>query len=93
VLKRFWKKPHKERAIIENAIDVICSVDAEGRFVTVSPACFNLWGYLPEELVGRKYIELVAPEDADKTTEAAASITSGDAATNFENRYLHKTVR
>ncbi len=80
----------RERAIIENAIDVICSVDAEGRFVTVSSACFNLWGYLPEELVGRKYIELVAPEDVDKTTEAAASIMSGDAATNFENRYLHK---
>jgi len=84
------KAAQRERAIIENAIDVICSVDAEGRFVTVSPACFNLWGYLPEELVGRKYIELVAPEDADKTTEAAASIMSGDAAINFENRYLHK---
>src|SRR5205085_2511264 len=33
----------KERAIVENALDVICSVDAEGKFVKINPACFKLW--------------------------------------------------
>jgi two-component system sensor histidine kinase/response regulator len=80
----------RERAMIENALDVICTVDAEGRFVSVSPASLKVWGYRPEELVGRRYIELVTPEDLPKTTEIAAILISGSEAPNFENRYQHK---
>ena len=80
----------RERAMIDNALDVICTVDAEGRFASVSPTCFKVWGYQPEELVGRKYIDLVLPEDIPKTNEAAAKIISGEELTNFENRYRHK---
>ncbi len=80
----------RERAMVENALDVICTIDAEGRFVAINPACFKMWGYHPEELLGRQYIDLVAPEDVAKTNEAALSIMSGTEATNFVNRYQHK---
>jgi len=80
----------KERAMIENAQDVICSIDAEGRFVKVSPASFKLWGYHPDELIGRPYLELVAPEDVGKTNQAAGEIMAGKAMTDFENRYRRK---
>ncbi len=80
----------RERAMIENAVDVICTVDAEGRFVSVNPACFKVWGYQPEELVGQKYIDLVLPEDVAKTNEVAARMATGEELTNFENRYRHK---
>ncbi|HLM60844.1 MAG TPA: PAS domain-containing protein, partial [Pyrinomonadaceae bacterium] len=80
----------RERAMIENALDVICTIDAEGKFASVSPASLGVWGYQPEELVGHPYIELVAPEDVAKTNQAAAEIMSGVAARDFENRYRHK---
>ncbi|HXG83231.1 MAG TPA: PAS domain S-box protein [Pyrinomonadaceae bacterium] len=80
----------RERAMIDNALDVICTIDAEGRFASVNPACFKVWGYQPEELVGRKYIDLVFPEDVAKTNDVAAKIMSGEELTNFENRYRHK---
>ena len=80
----------RERATIENALDVICTIDVEGRFTSVNPACFRMWGYHPEELLGRQYIDFVASEDVPKTKEVAASIISGKEATNFENRYRHK---
>ncbi|HZH33684.1 MAG TPA: response regulator, partial [Pyrinomonadaceae bacterium] len=80
----------RERAMIENALDVICTVNAEGRFVTVNPASFKIWGYQPKELIGTLYIDLVTPEDVPKTNEIAAKILSGVDATNFENRYIHK---
>lgn len=80
----------RERAMIENALDVICTVDADGRFVTINPACFKMLGYLPEELIGRQYIELVVPEDVNKTREIAQNLMTGEVATNFENRYRHK---
>ena len=43
----------KERAIIENAVDVICSIDIDGKFVNVSPSSFNTWGYYPDEFDGQ----------------------------------------
>ncbi|MGI8786793.1 MAG: EAL domain-containing protein [Pyrinomonadaceae bacterium] len=80
----------RERAMIENALDVICTVDREDRFVTINQACFKMWGYQPQEIIGRQYIDLVAPEDVPKTIEIAARIMSGEEITGFENCYLHK---
>lgn len=80
----------KERAIVENALDVIYAVDVEGKFARVSPASFKVWGYHPHELIGRRYIELIVPEDIAKSNEAAHEIMAGKEATNFENRYIRK---
>ena len=80
----------RERAMITNALDVICTVDAEGRFVSINQACLKVWGYQPQELIGRKYIDLVFPEDVVNTNKVAARIMSGEELTNFENRYRHK---
>lgn len=80
----------RERAMIENAVDVVCTIDGEGKFVTVSPSCLTIWGYSPEELIGRRYIEFVVPEDVDKTNEAGVRIMNGEPATDFQNRYRHK---
>lgn len=80
----------RESVMIENALDVICTIDAKGTFVSVNPASFKVWGYKPEEIIGRKYIELVAPEDVPKTKEVAVNIISGAITTDFENRYQRK---
>lgn len=76
------------RRIMEHSLDVICTIDGEGRFVFVSTASQQLWGYKPEELVGRKYMELVCPEDREKTKKVAADILAGKPVRDFENRYL-----
>ena len=80
----------REAALIEHAVDVICSVDAEGRFVTVSPASKRVFGYGPNELIGRQFADFIVPDDVAKSNEAAARIIAGEAAIDFENRYLHK---
>jgi PAS domain S-box-containing protein len=80
----------KERLLLNSAVDVICTVDVDGKFVSVNPACQQLWGYTQEELIGRRYIELVVPDDVARTNEAAAKIRTGENATDFENRYRHK---
>ncbi len=84
------KATQREKALIENSLEVICSIDTAGQFVDVSPACFKLWGYTADELAGQRYMDLVAPEDRDRTEAVAAAIVSGQPASNFENRYLRK---
>lgn len=81
----------KERAVIENAVDVICSIDVDGKFVAVSPACYSVWGYKPEELMGRRFIELVVPEDHQETIKAVRAVRAERGTrTQFENRTRRK---
>jgi PAS domain S-box-containing protein len=80
----------KERAVIENAVDVICSIDAEGKFAAVSPASLKLWGYKPEELIGRAYTELVFSEDLEHTVAAFQSIMQAQTSLPVENRTMRK---
>jgi PAS domain S-box-containing protein len=78
------------RNILEHSLDVICTIDEDGAFAQVSPRAVDVWGYTPEELIGRRYIELVHPEDVAKTDAIAAQIVSGTPTSGFENRYIRK---
>ncbi|WP_374427395.1 diguanylate cyclase domain-containing protein [Ideonella dechloratans] len=71
-------------------LDVVCMVDAQGQFVHVSAAARQVFGYAPEELVGRRMIDLVLPEDRERTLQAAQRVMAGQTHLNFENRYLRK---
>ena len=80
----------RERAIIENVMDVVCSVDETGRFTRVSPASVKTWGYRPEELVGRSLRSIVSPQDAGRTEDMLARVREGESALDFENRCAHR---
>jgi len=75
----------KERAVIDNAADLICSIDLNGVFAAVSPSAEKLWGYAPDELIGSNWMELIHPEDANRVTtwfRSLASTKSGDGETD-----------
>lgn len=76
--------------IMEQSLDVISIIDAEGKFLEIGASSKRLFGYTPEELRGRQFIDFVFKEDAQITLEVAASIMSGKPVTNFENRYVTK---
>ncbi|HEY9786632.1 MAG TPA: PAS domain S-box protein [Candidatus Obscuribacterales bacterium] len=80
----------KERAVVENAKDVICSLDAEARFTKVSPASLDLWGYSREELINTYVIELVYPEDIASTAEMLSSLIGKESERPFEIRMRKK---
>jgi PAS domain S-box-containing protein len=78
------------RAIFEHSLDVICSIDENGAFTRVSPQAAAAWGYLPQELIGRRYLDLVHPDDHEKTVRIAERIVAGTPTTGFENRYIRR---
>src|SRR3712207_5526417 len=53
-------------ALIENSLDLISLIDADGRFLRVNNAAVEILGYRPEELVGRNYSELLREDDCEK---------------------------
>ena len=89
--------PHTVRPLIGKIMDLllnaVCVVDRDGRFVFVSAAAQRIFGYAPDEMIGRPMIELVLPEDRERTLAAAADIMSGAPAYHFRNRYVRKDGR
>ncbi|MEH2357261.1 PAS domain S-box protein [Nostoc sp.] len=51
------------RLLAENSTDIISRLTVDGIILYVSPACYTVLGYQPEELVGHPSHELVHPED------------------------------
>lgn len=60
----------KERAMIENAVDVICSIDRTGKFRAVSLASGKLWGIAADDLIGSHFAEVIAPAQKEEVIEA-----------------------
>ncbi|HEY9734104.1 MAG TPA: ATP-binding protein [Drouetiella sp.] len=76
-----------ERAVLENASDIICTIDAQGRFASVNPASLRIWGYQPEDLRGRRCVEILA-EDSKTSLPSSKEALAAHALGQFENRII-----
>jgi PAS domain S-box-containing protein len=76
--------------IMDNSQDVICTIDEGGRFVTMNEASEAMWGYAPNDLIGRRYMELVHADDRRETERTAADILVTGKIVDFVNRYVRK---
>jgi PAS domain S-box-containing protein len=52
------------RLLAENSSDIISRHDTNGTVLYASPACRNILGYEPEELIGTSFLVYVHPDDA-----------------------------
>ncbi|MFA6213201.1 MAG: ATP-binding protein [Candidatus Obscuribacterales bacterium] len=59
----------KERAIVENARDLICTIDSQGRFLAANQAAESFFGIEPQDLLGKHFIDLVVGSDTSKTLD------------------------
>ncbi len=76
----------REKILINNAPDIVCSIDRQGCLVAINPACYNLWGYLQEELVGRSIDDIVHPEDRPFLDRDRSDSNSLTQSFSIENR-------
>lgn len=71
-------------------VDALCVVDKHGHFLYVSPSAEHIFGYTQAEMMGRQMLELVHPDDRQRTLQAVDKIVGGEPQPHFENRYLRK---
>lgn len=76
--------------ILDSSLDVICTINKEGKFVTVSAAAERIWGYEPAMVIGKPYVDFVHEDDRVLTQKIAELIMGGLETSNFENRYVRK---
>jgi PAS domain S-box-containing protein len=51
------------RALVETTSDYVWEVDVEGRFTYCSPVCEMIYGYRPEELLGKRLFDVLLPSE------------------------------
>jgi two-component system sensor kinase FixL len=57
------------RAIIDNAIDGIITIDDRGKIESMNPAASKLFQYLPEDVIGKNVSVLMPPPDKEQHDE------------------------
>jgi PAS domain S-box-containing protein len=67
--KALAENQEKYKLLIDNQVDLLVKIDAEGRFLFVSPSYCKTFGKSETELLGKKFMPLVHPDDQKKTDE------------------------
>lgn len=78
------------RLIAEATSDVITSNDIDGVFRYVSPACKEVLGYEPEELVGTLGYDYIHPDDVETIEKVHLSLIETQTKQVFEYRFKKK---
>lgn len=83
---------HTNQRILEFSRDILCSISRDGRFLHISPACEDILGYQPAELLGEPYSEFLVPEDQAPSDEEIRLLMNGERTktSGFRNRMVHR---
>ncbi len=65
---------HGFRSLIENGPDVISLLDTQGQILYESASASHLFGYPPDELVGRNCLDLIHPDDREDSVRALREV-------------------
>ena len=81
------------RLVVENSHDMIALLDAQGRFIFVSPSYEHSLGYGTEELTGVSPISLIHPADVQAFSDALRQVVCTHTPSVVELRIRHKSGR
>jgi PAS domain S-box-containing protein len=78
------------RRIVETSQDLIFTVDAQLRVSFVNEACRLIFGYEPEEMVGRPFTDFQTPEMSARDLKLGSAVLAGKPAFEIETQGLRK---
>jgi PAS domain S-box-containing protein len=78
------------RALVDNANDIVATLDLEGRFTSVNPAVERILGYTPQEVIGVPLRRFVPTEFHPMHADALRRKLGGEPSTQYELEMLAK---
>ncbi|HEY7631164.1 MAG TPA: PAS domain S-box protein [Thermoleophilaceae bacterium] len=90
---RLRESERKYRDLVETSSDLIWSVDKLGRFSFVNRAARRIYGYEPEEMLGRPIADFETDVQRLKDEEAFRGVLKGRPLFNYETRHIRKDGR
>jgi PAS domain S-box-containing protein len=87
---RVAERTRERDRVWNNSRDLLAVIGPDADFRATSPSWKRLLGYGPEDVEGRKYLDLIHPDDLALSHEARSAALAGRNLSRFENRYRHK---
>ncbi len=85
------KSEQKYRELVETSIDLIWTIDKTGTLVFVNNAAKDIMGMLPEEIIGKKFIDFVGPSDKERVNQHIYdALLSTSQYNNYESTIITK---
>ncbi len=78
----------KERAILDNTSEVICSIDRRLKLQETNKATLKVWGYHDKDIKEQSILKMVAPEEANSTHQKLVEAITAKSAVKFESKML-----
>src|SRR5258705_2576472 len=72
------------RDLVENANDVVYTLDLDGNLTSINKAAETITGYSREQLLGRNLIDLLTPESVEANRAMLTRKLEGEERTNYE---------
>ncbi|MFT3758128.1 putative bifunctional diguanylate cyclase/phosphodiesterase [Thauera sp.] len=82
---------HMKTLILENSLDLICTLDTQGRFLEVSAAAQAMLDYEPAELMGSHIERLIHPDALRPFQHEFQAVLQGQRMRDFECSFVHKS--
>ncbi|GET39816.1 PAS domain-containing sensor histidine kinase [Microseira wollei] len=80
----------KYRILVETSQDMIWATDKQGRYTFVNSAARQIYGYSPEEMIGRPFVDFIAPEEWQKDLETYQRVLAGESFLQYETTHMAK---
>lgn len=88
---RLKESEEKYRELVESSHDLIWAVDAVGKITFLNNAAKDIYGYQPEELIGKNFLDFVPKEQFEKDSKIfMEAINLGKEVINYESQFTHK---
>ena len=81
------ERTHELDSIWRHSRDMLCVARFSGTFLRLNPAWADTLGWAKQELLDTPFIDLVHPDDQQRTRDAMAVLGEGATVPGFENRY------
>ncbi|NQV06011.1 PAS domain S-box protein, partial [bacterium] len=75
--------------VVENASDLLFTIDSAEIIGFVSPSCERLLGYEPSDIIGNGIRDFLHPDDVSRVLAAAAATESGEGSPAISHRVCH----
>lgn len=76
--------------LFDSLNEIVCVIDTQGCFVYINQACYKIWGYRPEELIGISCFNLIVEEERATSFRDTRDSYDGKVIPTYENHYYHK---
>jgi PAS domain S-box-containing protein len=76
--------------LFKYSIDILCIASLDGYFEFFNPALEKITGYDKKELLGRRFLDFIHPDDRDATISELGKLSKGFSTIFFDNRYKCK---